>query len=388
MDLIQLQEKFVSFYGEVNFMKTFFAPARINLIGEHIDYNGGYVFPAAISLGTYAVASLRDDQEVHFTSLNMEDEQPIVVELDDLSYDKNKGWVNYPMGMLYMLHKESTKLNKGLNILYYGEIPNGAGLSSSASIELVTGIMANELFNLNKSMKELVLLGKQVENDYIGVNSGIMDQFAIGFGKKNHAILLDCQSLDYQYAPLYLDDYKIVIIHTNKRRSLAESKYNERKKQCETALSNLQEKLEVNYLCELNPQKFEEYKYLIKDEVIKKRAQHVIYEHERTKEAYSSLQEDDLLHFGKLMYASHQSLRDLYEVSGKELDTIVEAAYKQEGVVGARMTGAGFGGCAIAIVRNDQIEQFKENVEQEYKEEIGYLPSFYEAKISDGPHKL
>lgn len=385
----QLQKQFKDIFNTYDEeVQCFFAPGRINLIGEHIDYNGGYVFPAAISIGTYALVSEREDQAIHFYSLNMKGKEPIVCQLADLSYKKADAWANYPKGIFYYLQKAGIQLNRGLNIMYYGEIPNGAGLSSSASIEMVTAIALKQLFNLSLDMKELVLLGKKVENEYIGVNSGIMDQFSVGFGKKDHAILLDCHTLEHHYAPIELDNYKIMIIHTNKRRSLAESKYNERKQECENALTDLQEALDVHYLCEITGEQFEQYKHLIRDDLHRNRAAHVIYEHARTKAAYDSLLKQDLDDFGQLMFDSHDSLKHLYEVSGIELDTIVESAQQAEGVLGARMTGAGFGGCAIAIVEEEKIDQVKEAIIETYIERIGYAPSFYEADISDGPKQI
>ena len=385
----QLQKQFKNIFNTYDEeIQCFFAPGRINLIGEHIDYNGGYVFPAAISIGTYALVSEREDQAIHFYSLNMKGKEPIVCQLDDLSYKKADAWANYPKGIFYYLQKAGIQFNRGLNIMYYGEIPNGAGLSSSASIEMVTAIALKQLFNLSLDMKELVLLGKKVENEYIGVNSGIMDQFSVGFGKKDHAILLDCHTLEYHYAPIQLDGYKIMIIHTNKQRSLAESKYNERKEECEHALADLQEALDVEYLCELTGEQFEQYKHLIRDDLHRKRAAHVIYEHARTKMAYDRLLKQDLNTFGQLMFDSHESLKELYEVSGKELDTIVETAQQAEGVIGARMTGAGFGGCAIAIVKEEEVDEVKATITDAYIERIGYAPSFYEADISDGPKQI
>ena len=280
------------------------------------------------------------------------------------------------------------KISNGFDVLYYGNIPNGAGLSSSASIELVTGVLLDNIYNLSIDRIQMIQIGQKVENEYIGVNSGIMDQFAIGMGKENHAILLNCDTLDYEYAPIELNDYDIIIINTNKRRELADSKYNERRQQCEEALQNLQTELAITNLGELTREQFDENRHLIQSEVNQKRAKHAVYENARTMEALQKLKAGDLQSFGQLVNASHHSLRDEYEVTGKELDTIVEAAWKQDGVLGARMTGAGFGGCAIAIVEKEKIEVVKKAIEKEYIEKVGYEPTFYVASIGDGAKEL
>lgn len=368
--------------------RLFFAPGRINLIGEHTDYNGGYVFPASISFGTYALAVKRTDAKVRFYSMNFEDNGIITTTLNNLSFDTNDDWANYPKGMLAMLIKEGFSIETGFDVLYFGNIPNGAGLSSSASIELVTGVLLESLFDLRINRIHMVQLGQKVENDYIGVNSGIMDQFAIGMGKKDHAILLDCNTLDYHYAPVDLKDYVIMIINTNKRRELAGSKYNERRTQCEQALQDLRSELKINSLGELSIETFEEHKHLIKSKTNQQRAKHAVYENQRTKEALAKLQSGDLAAFGELMNQSHLSLQHDYEVTGIELDTIVAAAWEQKGVLGARMTGAGFGGCAIAITPRNEVDTFKENVNAIYKEKIGYDATFYLATIGNGAKEI
>lgn len=384
----RLQQEFMNVYSTESKPRVFFAPGRINLIGEHIDYNGGLVLPAAISYGTYAVVKKRNDSIVRFASNNFKADGIIEVDLNRVSYDAAHTWANFPKGMISILKDQGFLIDTGLDILYYGNIPNSAGLSSSASIEMVTGVLLKELFDLSINVETLVKLGQIVENEYIGVNSGIMDQFAVGFGKKDHAILLDCENLEYEYAPIILKEHVIMIIHTNKQRALSESKYNERRQQCETALTDLQEQLDINNLCMVAPKLFEQTKHLIKDETNRLRAQHVVYEQARTKKAFQRLKADDLHAFGKLMNDSHYSLRHYYEVTGLELDTIVKAAQCQKGVLGARMTGAGFGGCAIAIVKKTQTEQFKENVNKIYVEKVGYEASFYEAAIGDGAREL
>lgn len=371
-----------------NAERFFFAPGRINLIGEHTDYNGGHVFPCAITLGTYAAVSFNDGNKCSLYSMNFEDLGVINVDLDDLAYKKEHNWTNYIKGMIKELKSQGYIIDAGMDILFYGEIPNGAGLSSSASIELVTGVLLKEMFNLDIEMIDLIKTGKAVENNYIGVNSGIMDQFAIGMGKKNCAILLDCNTLKYSYAPVKLDDYNIIIMNTNKRRELADSKYNERRSECEKALEILKKELNINSLGELDAETFEKYKHLIKDEVILKRAKHAVYENIRTVKALEELNKGNLETFGKLINESHISLKNDYEVTGKELDTLAETAWKQEGILGARMTGAGFGGCAIAIVKKASTDKFIKNVGETYLKEIGYNADFYIANIGDGAKEI
>ncbi len=369
-------------------IQTFFAPGRINLIGEHTDYNGGHVFPAAISFGTYALATKRTDRLIKLYSMNFEETGIITVELDNLAYNKADQWANYPKGIVDYFIKTGMELDYGFNVLFYGDIPNGAGLSSSASIELATGVMLESLYQLDLDRIELVKLAQKVENQYIGVNCGIMDQFAIGMGKKDHGILLDCDTLTYQYAPINLKDNTILIMNTNKRRELADSKYNERRSECERALAALQTKLPINSLGELSIDQFEQHQALIENETERKRAKHAVYENQRTIDALMKLKNDDIIGFGKLLTASHRSLQYDYEVTGIELDTLVDVTLSQEGVLGARMTGAGFGGCAIALVANDHVEQIMNNVIVNYHEKIGYKPTFYQVTISDGAKQI
>ncbi|WP_368505677.1 galactokinase [Alkalihalophilus sp. As8PL] len=368
-------------------VRVFFAPGRINLIGEHTDYNGGNVFPCAITYGTYALANKRSDRKVRLYSTNFPAEGVIEFDLDSLDYDERHDWANYPKGMLKYM-KENHEIGSGMDVLFYGNIPNGAGLSSSASIELVTGAMLESLFDLELDRLDLVKIGMRVENEFIGVNSGIMDQFAIGMGKKEHGILLDCQTLQFKYAKLNLENRKILIINTNKRRELAESKYNERRSECMQALADIQNVLNIDSLGQLTEQQFEEVSSVIEDETIKKRAKHAVYENQRTIKALEALKHQDLKKFGELMNDSHRSLQFDYEVTGIELDTLVSAAWEQVGVLGARMTGAGFGGCAIAIVEEEHIEAFIENVSKIYEEKIGYEATFYIASIGDGAREV
>ncbi|WP_049165250.1 galactokinase [Ligilactobacillus salivarius] len=387
MDKKVVNDKFKEIFGE-QAEATFFSPGRINLIGEHTDYNGGHVFPCAISLGTYGAARKREDNKLRFYSANFEDLGIIETSLDDLKYDKKDNWVNYAKGMIYFLKETGHDVDKGMDIFIEGNIPNGSGLSSSASLEMLIGVIAQELFNLDIDRVDLVKLGMETENKFIGVNSGIMDQFAVGMGKQNQAILLDTNTLEYSYAPVDMGNNVIVIMNTNKRRELADSKYNERRSECETAVGELQAKLDIKTLGELDAQTFDEYAYLIEDENRLKRARHAVWENQRTMQAQAALEEGDLEKFGRLVNASHVSLEHDYEVTGIELDTLAHTAWKQEGVLGARMTGAGFGGCGIAIVDKDKVEAFKENVGKVYTEKIGYAPAFYIAEIADGTKVL
>lgn len=379
----ELALKFAEIFGNQE-TTQYFSPGRINLIGEHTDYNGGYVFPASITYGTYGVARRREDDRVLVYSTNFEKLGVIEFTVKELNYDKNDNWANYVKGVLLTLKEAGHKIDSGFELLVEGTIPNGAGLSSSASLELLVGVVLEDLFKLDVTQLELVKMGKTVENDFIGVNSGIMDQFAIGFGQEDKAILLDTNTLEYEMVPVVLNDYAIVIMNTNKRRELADSKYNERRAECEEALARLQTKLEITALGELSETEFDANQDLIGDEILIRRAKHAVYENERTKKAKEALTANDLEEFGKLLNTSHASLRDDYEVTGLELDTLVAAAQKQEGVLGARMTGAGFGGCAIALVKESEIHAFKNKVYDEYLKVIGYAPDFYVAHIGSG----
>ena len=383
----ELKHAFYTTFGE-EADALFFSPGRINLIGEHTDYNGGHVFPAAITLGTYGAAKKRSDRTLRFYSANFEEAGIIEVSLDHLTFDKADSWTNYAKGVLKFLQEAGHRIDSGMDVFIYGNIPNGSGLSSSASLELLIGIIAEELFDLEVTRLDLVKIGKQTENDFIGVNSGIMDQFAIGMGADNKAIYLDTNTLDYDLVPLDLGDNVIVIMNTNKRRELADSKYNERRSECETALSELQTKLAIKTLGDFDLETFDEYSYLIKEEPRIKRARHAVSENQRTLEARKALEAGNLERFGRLMNASHVSFEHDYEVTGLELDTLVHPAWQQEGVLGARMTGAGFGGCGIAIVKKDKVEDFKTAVGKRYVEVVGYAPDFYVAEIASGSKVL
>ena len=383
-----LLKKFEEVFGSTEGAKVYFAPGRVNLIGEHTDYNGGHVFPCALTIGTYAVARLRKDDKLCLFFMNFETGGVGECTLSNIE-EKNAGdWRNYPKGIVWAFGKKGFQVDKGLDILYYGNIPNGSGLSSSASIEVLTGYILKDMFGFAVTNQDLALIGQFSENQYNGVNCGIMDQFAIAMGKKASAIFLDTADLSYEYAPIDLDGAKIVILNTNKKRGLGDSKYNERRSECEAALAALQTKLDIKSLGELTEEEFEANKSLIGDDVKIKRAKHAVYENQRTIKAVKALQDKNLELFGKLMIASHDSLRDDYEVTGIELDTLVEEALKLDGVIGARMTGAGFGGCAVSIVKENCVDTFIENVGKAYQEKIGYAADFYVVEIGDGPMTL
>jgi galactokinase len=387
MNLDNLVNDFKKVFGTKEGIRTFFAPGRVNLIGEHTDYNGGHVFPCALDLGTYAIACKRDDSKIRLYSRNFEDLGIIEADVSHLVYDKKHDWANYPKGVVKMFKDAGYKIQTGFEVLFFGNIPNGAGLSSSASIELATSILLKGLFNLDIDMIEMVKLSQKSENEFIGVNCGIMDQFAIGMGKKDHAILLDANTLKYEYAPVKLDGISIVIANTNKRRGLAASKYNERRSECENALKKLQEKLNISSLGDLSEERFEANKYLIKNEIERRRAKHAVYENQRTIKATKALNDGNIELFGKLMNESHISLRDDYEVTCSELDILVESSWKN-GAIGARMTGAGFGGCAVNLVPDNKLTEFIEKVGKEYEEKIGYEADFYVVSIGDGAREI
>lgn len=374
---------------EANEAVPYFSPGRVNLIGEHTDYNGGHVFPCAISLGTYALVHGRTDGKARLYSMNLPHVGIVEVDsLKDLAYDKAYDWANYPLGVVRMLEEAGYAASHGFDIVFYGTLPPGAGLSSSASLEVLMGVMLDDMFAWGIDRVALVKLAQRAENKFVGVNCGIMDQFAVGMGKKDCAILLDCNTLDYRYSKIALDGCSIVITNTNKEHSLASSKYNERRSQCESALKQLQQKANISALGELTKEEFDAISDVIADPVERQRARHAVYENQRTLEAVEALERNDIAKFGQLMNESHISLRDDYEVTGIELDTLASLAWEQDGVIGSRMTGAGFGGCTVSIVKNDAIPAFKENITREYTKKIGYAPDFYVANIADGAKKL
>lgn len=378
--------KFKEIFNHAQELRVFFAPGRVNLIGEHTDYNGGHVFPCSLSVGTYAVVRKRADLKLRFYSMNFPDVGIVETSIHELDYRQEDDWVNYPKGVLTKLIEAGAVIRSGFDVVYFGTIPNGAGLSSSASIELVTAVMAKELNELRFEQIELVKLSQQAENEYIGVNCGIMDQFSIGMGKKDHAIFLNCETFSFSYSPIKLDGVSLVIANTNKRRGLADSKYNERRSECETAVEQLKS-LEINTLGELTIEEFEENKYLILDEVIQRRAKHAVYENVRTITAVEKLTNGDIEGFGKLMNESHISLRDDYEVTGKELDALVQAAW-DSGAIGARMTGAGFGGCTVNLVKSSALDSFIDKVAEKYQQETQLKADFYVVEIGDGAREI
>lgn len=387
MNVDVLIDEFKYIFGVKQDVYGFFAPGRVNLIGEHTDYNGGHVFPCALTFGTYAIAHKRRDSKLRLFSKNFDSLGIIEADISSLVYDKAHDWANYPKGILRTYMDEGFAIDYGMDIMFFGNIPNGAGLSSSASIELATSVAVKALFGLNVDMLTMVKLSQRSENKFIGVNCGIMDQFACGMGKKQHAMLLNTTTLEYKYVPVSMEGVSIVIANTNKRRGLADSKYNERRSQCEGALAALQQKLSISALGELTEEEFEVNKHLIPDGIQRKRAKHAVYENQRTIKAVKALGNGDIESFGKLMNDSHISLRDDYEVTGVELDTLVSAAW-ENGAIGSRMTGAGFGGCTVSLVPNGNISSFIEKVGREYLDKIGYKADFYVASIGDGARQI
>ena len=380
--------KFEEVFGNEPGAKAYFAPGRVNMIGEHTDYNGGHVFPCALTIGTYGVARKRNDNKLRFYSMNFTHLGIIESSLDDLVPYKEAGWTNYPKGVMWAFEGRGMKLPCGMDLLLNGNIPNGSGLSSSASLEVLTGFILRDFFGFDVTNQDLALIGQYSENNFNKVNCGIMDQFAIAMGKKENAIFLDTADLSYEYAPIVLENAKIVIASSNKKRGLGDSKYNERRSECETALAELQKVVDIKTLGELDEETFEKYKDAIESDVRRKRAKHAVYENQRTVRAVAALKANDVALFGQLMNASHVSLRDDYEVTGIELDTLVEEAWKVEGVIGSRMTGAGFGGCTVSIVKDEAIDTFIEQVGAAYKEKIGYAADFYVVEIGNGPCEL
>ncbi|HLR92003.1 MAG TPA: galactokinase [Atopostipes sp.] len=366
----------------------YFSPGRINLIGEHTDYNGGKVFPSAITMGTYGVAAPREDKMVYAFSDNLSELGTLSFSLEEITYEKESSWTNYVKGMLLYIQEKVGDFPHGFDLYIYGTIPNGASLSSSASLEILTGVIANDLYGADLSGETLAKLGMRVENEFLSLNSGIMDQFIIANAKEGHALLLDTNTLEYEQIPLDLPDHKIVIMNSLVRRELVDSEYNTRREQCKEAVEMLQNVVSISDLGELTESEFEEYKFAITDPVVERRAKHAVYENQRTEKAAEALQDGQLDIFGELMNQSHLSLHEDYEVTVKETDLLVRSAWKQDGVVGARMTGGGFGGCCIAIVENEHVDAFIENVGADYENEIGYAPEFYIAETEDGAHKI
>lgn len=377
-------------FGDTEGVRLFFAPGRVNLIGEHTDYNGGHVFPCAISLGTYAAARKRTDRVMRFFSVNFEKLGVISTSLDDLTPSKQAGWTNYPKGVVWAFAQKGHPIDCGFDMVIYGDIPNGSGLSSSASLEVLTGEMLRSFFGMEDVLtnEDLAFIGQYSENEYNGMKCGIMDQFASAMGKEGNAIFLDTNSMEFEYAPLNLEGMKLMVTNTNKKHSLVDSEYNLRREQCGRALADLQKKLDVKTLGDLSIEEYEANKSLIEDEVCRRRAKHAVYENQRTIEAVAALKAGDVEHFGKLMNESHVSLRDDYETSCKEADILAKEAWKIPGVLGSRITGGGFGGCTVSIVKDEAVEEFQKKLGEVYLEKVGYPASFYMLEIGGGPKEF
>ena len=384
----RLYEGFRKYYGDTKGAELFFSPGRVNLIGEHTDYNGGHVFPCALTMGTYALVRKRDDNKMNFVSLNFNNAEVTTVELPELSYQKKNGWANYLIGVVWAFLGKGYKINKGFDLAMLGNIPSGAGLSSSASIEVLMGTALKYMYDMDIDMVEIAKIGQTSENQFNGMNCGIMDQFAVAMGKKDNAIFLDTADLSYEYAPVKLKDAKVLITNSHVKHSLVDSAYNDRRNESTAALKALQTKLNISGLGDLTEEEFEDNQYLITDEVQRKRAKHAVYENQRTIKAVNALKNNDIETFGKLMNASHISLRDDYEVSCPEVDKLVEIAWNIPGVIGSRITGGGFGGCTVSIVKNDAIENFRKEVISKYKEATGIDAEIYEAEIGDGAGRI
>ena len=382
-------ENFENVFGKREGIKTYFAPGRVNLIGEHTDYNGGHVFPCALTIGTYAAVAKRDDRVVQFYSVNQDKFGVYGVNLDDIdTINDQAGWTNYPIGVIWAFAGRGMKLDKGFDMVINGNIPNGSGLSSSASLEVLTGFILRDLYGFDVTNQDIALIGQYSENNYNGCNCGIMDQFASAMGKENNAIFLDTADLSYEYAPIKLDGAKIVIANTNKKHKLTDSQYNARRSMCEEALAILQKTVDIKGLGDLSIEEFEAHKDVLTDPDMQKKAKHAVYENQRTIEAVKALKAGDIEHFGELMRQSHESLRDDYDVTGVELDTLAEEAWKIPGVIGSRMTGGGFGGCTVSIVKDEAVEDFKRIVGENYLKKIGYEATFYTVEIGGGPQEI
>ncbi len=388
MDITKLREKFTDIYGDGEDIREYFAPGRVNLIGEHTDYNGGHVFPCALTIGTYGVARKRKDDKLHFYSANLDKDTVVEVSLSDLDYRKQYSWANYPLGVVWAFANKGYTLDQGFDIAIWGNIPNGSGLSSSASLEVLTGVILRDLYGFDGlSMTDLALIGQYSENNFNGCNCGIMDQFAVAMGKKDCAIFLDTSDLSYEYAKIALPDAKIVITNSKVKHSLVDGKYNERREECAKALSQLQEVVDIASLGELDCEAFQRYQSVITDEECRKRAKHAVAENQRTIQAVAALKDNDIAKFGELMNASHVSLRDDYKVSCEEIDILVDLAWQVDGVIGSRITGGGFGGCTVSIVKNDAVDTFMEQVGAGYQKKTGIEAEFYVVEIGDGARR-
>ena len=385
----KLFDMFAELFGDSEGARFYFSPGRVNLIGEHTDYNGGHVFPGALTLGTYGAARKREDNKIHFYSMNLDSFGVVEASLDDLTNKKEYNWANYPLGVVWAFKEKGHTITSGFDMVIWGNIPNGSGLSSSASLEVLTGVILTDLFEIKDlSMTDLALIGQYSENNFNGCNCGIMDQFAVAMGKKDHAIFLDTSDLSYEYAPCVLDGAKIVITNSKVKHSLVDSAYNDRRNECAAALKALQSELDIQALGDLTPEEFEAHKSLIKDEIQLQRAKHAVYENQRTIDAVTALKAGDIESFGKLMNQSHISLRDDYDVSCEEIDILVDLAWKIPGVLGSRITGGGFGGCTVSIVKDESIDTFIETIGKTYLEKVGHEAEFYTVDIGDGASRL
>ena len=385
----KLFDMFAELFGDSEGARFYFSPGRVNLIGEHTDYNGGHVFPCALTLGTYGAARKREDNKIHLYSMNLDSFDVVEASLDDLTNKKEYNWANYPLGVVWAFKEKGHTITSGFDMVIWGNIPNGSGLSSSASLEVLTGVILTDLFEIKDlSMTDLALIGQYSENNFNGCNCGIMDQFAVAMGKKDHAIFLDTSDLSYEYAPCVLDGAKIVITNSKVKHSLVDSAYNDRRNECAAALKALQSELDIQALGDLTPEEFEAHKSLIKDEIQLQRAKHAVYENQRTIDAVTALKAGDIERFGKLMNQSHISLRDDYDVSCEEIDILVDLAWKIPGVLGSRITGGGFGGCTVSIVKNESIDTFIETIGKTYLEKVGHEAEFYTVDIGDGASRL
>ncbi len=381
----KVKQEFIKRFSDEGEIRTFFTPGRVNIIGEHIDYNGGFVFPCALDFGTYAVVRRREDRIARFSTMNFD--VKVTVDLEQNEYKKEDNWANYPKGVVKMYEEVGGKV-PGFDVLYYGDIPNGSGLSSSASLEVLTGTFINVLADGKMSPLDIVKISQKAENEFVGVNCGIMDQFAVGMGENDHAMLLDCDTLDYQHIPFKLDGIKIVIGNTKQKRGLADSKYNERRSECEAALKDLQSEVKISHLCELDEAAFAEHAHCIQDSVARRRAEHAVSENQRVLRCVEALKQNNLIEAGELLNASHDSLRDLYEVTGEALDVMVEEARKIEGVLGSRMTGAGFGGCTVSLVKEECVQNFIDTVGAKYMQRTKRKPEFYVANVGRGAYEV
>ncbi|MCB5570948.1 galactokinase [Mediterraneibacter faecis] len=385
----KLFDMFAELFGDSEGARFYFSPGRVNLIGEHTDYNGGHVFPCALTLGTYGAARKREDNKIHLYSMNLDSFGVVEASLDDLTNKKEYNWANYPLGVVWAFKEKGHTITSGFDMVIWGNIPNGSGLSSSASLEVLTGVILTDLFEIKDlSMTDLALIGQYSENNFNGCNCGIMDQFAVAMGKKDHAIFLDTSDLSYEYAPCVLDGAKIVITNSKVKHSLVDSAYNDRRNECAAALKALQSELDIQALGDLTPEEFEAHKSLIKDEIQLQRAKHAVYENQRTIDAVTALKAGDIESFGKLMNQSHISLRDDYDVSCEEIDILVDLAWKIPGVLGSRITGGGFGGCTVSIVKDESIDTFIETIGKTYLEKVGHEAEFYTVDIGDGASRL